>query len=303
MSSNEIAVREDPAPPALPGAPTLSGDAMERLRGEIELMASLYKYAEQICSSQFVPDIYQGKPANAAVAMMYGANFGLAGITALQNVFLTKGKPSTYARIMYAAVLSAGHEMWEEPGATDESVTWYGRRRGADVIFSTTWTIERAKKAGYTSNAKYGTNGAEMLRAKCQAETARVVAADILAGMPFNSREELEMEPEPVRAKAERIHPGVSGLRGKLGLDPVTPAGDATDTTSVQPDPAAGSTDAQRRTLGDLLGKEGLTDTGEALAWLSGQVRRDLASPKDLTIAEAADLIEFLQAEQAKDAK
>ncbi|CAM2953819.1 recombinase RecT [Skermania piniformis] len=91
---------------------------------------------------------------------------------------------------------------------------------------------------------------------------------------------------------------GTAGVRDALGItDPPSEAGEKPD--NQQP---GSSTSTQVRTLGQLLTKEG-TPKGEWLTWLSGQVRRDITKPGDLSHAEAAELIQFLQAEQAKDAE
>lgn len=218
---------------AAPHPMALSDDAIRRLEKEMAFMGRLYQYAKQLCTSEFVPDVYKGKPENAAAAMQYGANFGLSGMAALQNIFLVKGRPSTYARVMYAAAIAAGHEMWEEPGASADGVTWHGLRSGGDKIFTATWTPERVKLAGYDGNSRYRTNPIEMLRAKCQAEVARYIAAEILAGMPY-SREELELEEKPQRVRSQRVGRGVDALRQLPNRD-AAPADESASEPSAGP--------------------------------------------------------------------
>jgi hypothetical protein len=112
---------------------------------------------------------------------------------------------------MVALVLRAGHEV-VRTGADDTSVTVAARRKGQSEWSEFTWTIERAKKAGYTSNKKYESDPIAMLTAKAQAEACRTIAPDVLTGLAY-SVEEVELEDlgerpaPPKRTAASRLVP------------------------------------------------------------------------------------------------
>ena len=93
---------------------------------------------------------------------------------------------------MLAVVQQAGHDVWVDD-QSDTSVTVSGRRRGSQQVQSSTWTIERARQAGYTSNKKYASEPQAMLRAKATAEVCRMIAADALMGLSY-SAEEVELD-------------------------------------------------------------------------------------------------------------
>jgi hypothetical protein len=95
---------------------------------------------------------------------------------------------------MVALAMSHGHEVWTE-SSTDREVVVCGRRRGSEHVERVAWTIDRARKAGYTNNKKYETDPQAMLWAKAAGEVARKIAADVLSGVPL-SVEDLELEPE-----------------------------------------------------------------------------------------------------------
>jgi hypothetical protein len=158
-----------------------------------DLTAAHY-LAKALCNTSFAPTHFRGKPEEGAAAIMYGDTIGLDPLAALQNIFMISGKPGLYARTMVAIVLSKGHEVWTEED-TPQKVTVCGRRKGTDKIERSEWTIERARVAGYTNNAKYKTDPQAMLYARAAGDVARKVAPDALLGMAYNV-EELMLEPQ-----------------------------------------------------------------------------------------------------------
>ena len=153
---------------------------------------SAYQLGQALCKTQFAPKDFFGKPEAAAAAILAGYSLGLSPMNALSNIFVVHGRPALYARTMQALVQAQGHEV-ERIEATPQSVTVQARRKGAKNYQEFTWTIERAKQAGYTSNAKYQSEPIAMLTAKAIAEACRIIAPDVLAGMPY-SAEEVELE-------------------------------------------------------------------------------------------------------------
>lgn len=160
-------------------------------------LADAHKIATALCQTAFVPKHFQGKPGDAAAAILYGSTIDMDPVTALQNIYVIGGKPALYARTMVAIVLSKGHEIWTEEEA-EGTVTVAGRRKGSDAVERVTWTAEMAAKAGYTSNANYKNNGRAMLYARASGDVARRIAPDALLGMAHNV-EELRLADEPAQ--------------------------------------------------------------------------------------------------------
>lgn len=203
-----------PATTGNQGAPaqTLMQKGVEKLRQHAELKQMAFDYAEFITKTGACPAIYKEKPMDAAAAIIRGTALGFDPDGALEAFFVIQGKTGMYARAMIAVAENVGCRVWEEE-ATDDSVTWCGIRPGDDKVERVTWTMELAERAGYTRNAKYKTNPREMLRAKCQAELARIVAPGALMGLVS------EAEPDahkPVRAEATRVDAQQGGALGAL---------------------------------------------------------------------------------------
>lgn len=259
-----------------------------------QTMQAAHQIAVAMCASELVPKIYRGNPDNGAAAILYGSELGLNPIQSLQQIFVVNGTPAIYARTMVALVKSKGY-LIRTVESTAGSVTVAGQDPRTGVEEVSTWTFERAKQAGYTSNKKYESDPQAMLYAKAATEVCRKLAPEVLLGIAY-SREEMELEPaaeaRPVRRPASTV--GVAGLKDRLGVGAAR--------TVDQPDPApAAITAAQLKKMHTLLTKWGLTERDAALSWLSEQVARPLESSKDLTRDEANRLLDFIETEQAND--
>ena len=237
----EVETYTAPATPAAPDASqTLMEKGVAKLRQHAELKAMAFDYADFITKTGACPAIYKGKPMDAAAAIIRGAALGFDPDGALEAFFVIKGKTGMYARAMVAVAENAGCELWEVE-ASDNSVTWAGRKPGGHEQ-QVTWTMDRAKKAGYTSNTRYGTNPQEMLRSKCQAELARMIAAGPLMGL-YSETEEAAFEPKAVKATATRQQPQQS-----RGLSAIA----AATNTAPQEEPVDAEVDGDDEFLADI---------------------------------------------------
>lgn len=167
--------------------------------------------ADKLAYTSFVPACWQGKPAELAVAIVKGAAMNMDPITAANSLYVVKGKPAMYAETMAALVKGSGYDIWAEE-ATDESVTVCVRRKGSDIVHASTWTIERAQKAGYMSNKKYETNPQQMLYARALSEACKRGAPEVLAGLSSVEEEsvnvgEAEVKPMQRKRKPAKVKP------------------------------------------------------------------------------------------------
>lgn len=193
--------------------PQVSDDGIADLMKQAEAMSAAHKLATVLCNTAMVPATFRGKPDDGAAAILYGAEVGLKPQQALQQVFVVHGQPAIYSRTM-AALLKAKGYKFSTVESTDESVTVEGvSPRGEHE--SSTWTIQRAKTAGYTSNKKYQTDPQAMLYAKAVSEVARKLAPDVLLGIKYTA-EDLELEPVKATATRMDVQRGADGVRAAL---------------------------------------------------------------------------------------
>jgi hypothetical protein len=109
----------------------------------------------------------------------------LIPISALASIYVigaAREVPRTCALVIPTAPQSTVDHPLEVTGAD----------RRARPVETVTWTTDRARKAGYTSNRKYDTDPQSMLYARAAGDVARRIAPDVLAGVPY-SAEEIEL--------------------------------------------------------------------------------------------------------------
>lgn len=294
------------------GQVELSETTMSLLEWSQELDAA-GRIAGVLCSTEFVPKGLRGSVEATAAAILTGRELGLSPMNSLANIFVVQGRPAMYARAMVALVLSHGHEI-ERTAATEQAVTVRARRKGSQNWQTFEWTMARAQKAGYASNALYGKDPIAMLTAKAQTEACRTMFADVLSGMAATSVEEIELNDAPA------VEPPQSGAapseskrtvkrkpRAKApepqapDLPPAPepePEGDD-ETTEVEDAPVM-SDRTQWVQANELMESIGITEAvdkgAEMRRWATEQgITRELKDMKALTADEADQFAGYLR--------
>jgi hypothetical protein len=259
-----------------------------------------HQLAQSLTKTSFVPKAFQGNAGDATAAIILGDELGLSPLSALRSIYIISGTPALYARTMVALAMSHGHEVWTE-SSTDREVIVCGRRKGSEHVERVSWTIDRARKAGYTNNKKYESDPQAMLWAKAAGEVARKIAPDVLAGVP-HSVEDLELEDQPT-AKVSRAprtvqrQPKPEAPEPEFDEPEPEPPVKATAERADEP-----ITPKQLTALNAALSQDlGFTERDDKLAWLSAELGREIGSSKDVTKREAMRLLDGFAAE--KDAE
>ena len=266
--------------------PTIGDEGTALITRAVEQMQNANQLADALAKTAFVPQHFRGKPADVAAAILYGAAIGLDPMASLRSIYIVNGQPGMYARQMVAIAQNKGHAIWTEE-ATDESVTVAGRRRGSTTVERDTWTYERAKKAGYTTNKKYDTDPQAMLWARAASVIARRIAADALAGLDTSVEELRVIDAEVVQTVPKRE--SATSL-----LTAAQPATAPAEEVTPEPDTI---TDGQQKKIGALMREAAITEKADALGYVGHVIGRDVASRKELTKAEATAVIEALTAD------
>lgn len=304
---SEVAISQQPGAAAQFGAGALPPTAatVSLMEWAQELTAA-HQLGTALCSTEFVPQSFRGKPEAAAAAILAGKSLGLDPMNALANIFVVSGRPSMYARTMAALVMQAGHTI-RRIEATDQRVIYEGKRKGDTTYTRVEWTIARAQKAGYTSNKKYQTDPIGMLTAKCQAEICRVIAPDVLTGIAATSVEEVELDDLGETGTSVAAEPKAKRtITRKQQPAPELPAA-VHEAPAPEDEPAPedapadepGITTAQLTKLNIILQEQGLSDRDDKLNYLSTYLGRSIESSKDLTKSEAHRLIDEHEPEAA----
>lgn len=302
-----------------------NNSAVTSLHGWAQELDAAYQLAQMVCQTAFAPQHFRGKPEEAATAMLYGHTIGLPPMVAIKSIYVVHGTPALYAKTMYAIALAAGHQI-ERVHATEQGVMFRCRRKGAQGWQEVEWTIDRARKAGYTSNKQYQTNPIGMLTAKCMAEAANLVAAEALAGMasveevqlgdvdgmvPGGDEVEPVAEPAPKKttvkrkavSRAKAPEPAVPDVSDTPGPDPVEDDTEDTGPVGAEPradDASVKSSRAQWTLAGQLMTELGIEDKAdkatEMRSWAESQgITRELPSMAALSSEECSRFINYLE--------
>ncbi len=179
-----------------------------------------YLLAERLCSTQFAPAAYRGKPEEATAAIMAGAEVGLSPMAALRAFDNIPGTPAPKAITLRAIVQGQGHEVRIDESSQDRAVV-SGRRKGDSDWQTSTWDMARANLMGLTGKAQWKQQPGAMLIARATAEVCRWIASDAIMGMPYTA-EELDDQDRTAMA-ADRPAPRRITAADVYDAEPATP--------------------------------------------------------------------------------
>lgn len=253
-----------------PQMPSVQAGALDSLQQQVAAMDAASRLAGALCATEMVPKQYRGKPDDGAAAILYGAELGMNATQALQNVMVINGKPGVEARTMVALLAKQGY-LVETVESSDTSVTVRGTAPNGHEETST-WTIDRAAQAGYTSNALYKKIPQQMLYAKAATEVCRKIAPHVLMGIAY-STEELRLEGAVKATAVRRDRPsrGSAGLRAAIEK----PERDVQDADLDEDEGLAGLSEPAFNALGDVRRAGTRAELKEIMDELDGTLDED----------------------------
>lgn len=263
--------------------------AMDRLGRWLQQADAVFAIAERICDTSFVPVAYRKKPAEAAAAMLAGAELGFDPMASLRAFDNINGTPAPKAITQRAVVLGAGHEVETvEQSATKAVVR--GRRKGRTEWQTSTWDISRAMKLPqFKTNPNYQNNPEAMLVARATSEVCRWVAPDAIMGMPY-SAEEIQDQPTLAPTPAVRRLTAADLAEPQPAIDQVAAA-----------EPVSRAQQQAMFALWDKLGYSGDENRATRLGLTAKFIGAEaIESSDDLTWAEAEIVLSKLRERQAR---
>ena len=262
--------------------------------------------AQSLVQTAFVPQTYRGKPAEATAAILAGAELGLNPLASLRAFDNIQGTAAPKAITLRAVAQAHGHDVEVAEESDVKAVVEY-RRRGSDTWRRVEWTIEQARGLGLTSKDNWKKQPKAMLVARATAEAARRVASDAILGIPYSAEELEDSQPEPttpVQRASRRVQRQARPTPPEPEFEDTPPVSSRTEPeapeTPAEPDPAPDPiTPKQLTALNAALSSDlGLTEREDKLAYLSGELGREIGSSKDVTKAEAMRLLDNMAAER-----
>jgi hypothetical protein len=150
---------------------------------------------------------------NITAAILTGQELGLTPMASLRSINIIQGTPAMTALALRGLVQSRGHEV-RKVESSDTRCVYEGRRAGSDGPFErSVWTIDRARAMGLTGKDNWKRQPEAMLIARASSEVCRLIAADVLLGVPYSAE---EIEDEAIsQGKLTALN---AALTGDLGL-------------------------------------------------------------------------------------
>ncbi|KOV86107.1 MULTISPECIES: hypothetical protein [unclassified Streptomyces] len=189
--STEIAHRDEPAavatqPQNLPQPePTAGTTALVAWAQEASLA---YDMATKLAATSFVPASLRGKPGDIAAAILAGSELGLKPMATLKSIDVIQGSPALRAHAMRGLVQAHGHKI-QLVESTDTYCKMRGLRKDEDTWQEVEWDIPRAQRLGLLGKDQWKKQPRTMLVARATGEICRLIASDVLHGMPYVAEE------------------------------------------------------------------------------------------------------------------
>jgi len=144
------------------------------------------RQAKLLSDSTFLPQHYQGKPADCLVAIQWAQRSGRDPLELLQNSYVVHGTPALKTSYMIALV--------NRSGPFDGPIRFEVHGSGADLYavayglidgerYEATASMEMAKTERWTKNPKYGSMPEHMLKWRAATFLIRLYAPEALLGM------------------------------------------------------------------------------------------------------------------------
>lgn len=253
-------------------------------------LATQMDYARTVSTAALLPQAYRGKPADILIAMGLGRAMGLTPEESLYRIDVIQGKPTASAELIAANVRKAGHKLRVRVDEQAVSAT-ATIIRADDPEFEHTVTRDAAwaKQMGLTGKDNYKKQPVTMLQWRAITAVARQACPEALYGVSYTPDEMVDLRPAtpPQTMTVESFQAAPE------------PAADVTDAETVED-----ITKEQAGRLGELLKAAGMGSADakdEALAYYEATIGRRVESTKDLTAAEADQVIAALQAQPEAD--
>jgi hypothetical protein len=145
-------------------------------------------FGKMVADTDFAPKAMKGKPADCALAIIYGSELGVTPMAALQNIAVINGKPSVYGDLLLALCMGSplcSYVKEKVDGEGDAMVaTCETLRRGYESPTVRTFSMTDAKTAGLLQkDGPWKQYTSRMLAMRARGFALRDAFPDVLRGV------------------------------------------------------------------------------------------------------------------------
>lgn len=189
---------------------------MENSFANRDSFQALFDMGKMFSVSNLVPQHYQGRPMDCAIAVDMANRMGVSPMMVMQNLYVVKGKPTWSGQACMSMIKGSTEFINVRPVYTGErnTDTWgcyiqAEYKNTGEVVKGTEVTIQMAKTEGWygKSGSKWQTIPEQMLAYRAAAFFARVYIPNALMGVY------VEGEAEDIGGEEKQVHevPNVMG--------------------------------------------------------------------------------------------
>jgi hypothetical protein len=142
-----------------------------------EEFRDVYRIAEALCKTPFVPKEMIGRQADVAAAIMKGQELGLDPFDALGSIYIVHGRVGFYADFMRRRIVQAGHTLTIVE-STETRCIIEGVRKDTGQKHRAQFTADQARRAGID----LGKYPADKLIARATSRLCTQAFPDVLSG-------------------------------------------------------------------------------------------------------------------------
>lgn len=258
--------------------------------GDSAALSVQMDYARAVSSAALLPQAYRGKPADIMLAVGLGQAMGLSPAESLYRIDVIQGKPTASAELIAANVRKAGHKLrvrGDESSATATII----RADDPDFEFTVTRDTAWAQAMGLTGKDNYKKQPGTMLQWRAITAVARLACPEALYGVAYTADEMTDLGATPAPSAGS----GADRIRARTTAEQVAP--EVIPEAEAEPEAPDGITAAQLKKLGATMRDAGITERGQALAYVGDVIGREVESRNELTKDEAAKVIDALEAD------
>jgi hypothetical protein len=168
------------------------------------------QFALILSKTELVPKSYQGKPDAIVVAMAWGAEIGLSGLQAVQNIASINGRPSLWGDAALAVVMAhPSYEDHEEriEGTGDQMRAICAMKRKGKSDKTAEFSVADAKKAGlWGKQGPWTQYPQRMLQMRARGFAMRDQFPDALRGISL-AEESQDIPERDITERAEVVMP------------------------------------------------------------------------------------------------
>lgn len=146
------------------------------------------QYAETLSKAGMLPAAYRNNPGNVLWAIEYGAALGVPPVVAIGLVHVIDGKPVASAALISSLVRKGGHRL-RVTGSAESATAEIVRSDDQEFVFSFTFTLSDAKRAGIDRNPTWNKYPQAMLQARAITACARMACPEVLSGLLYTPEE------------------------------------------------------------------------------------------------------------------